>query len=51
MTTRGRPPTGIPVLVRIPPGLLALIDVEAERDSISRAALIRNILADYFPVN
>lgn len=48
MNPRGRPPTGTPVLVRIPPAVLALLDAEAERDCITRAALIRNILTDYF---
>lgn len=44
---RGRPSTGVPVLVRIPPDVLELLDLEAEANSVSRAELIRGVLWEW----
>lgn len=48
--TRGRPPIGDRVTVRLQPDLLARIDAEAERRDVSRAELIRDLLSASLPV-
>lgn len=45
MTGPGRPRTGTPVLVRIPPDDLATLDAMAAKQGITRAELIRRLLA------
>lgn len=45
--TRGRPSTGTKVQVRIPADLLATLDLEAEMHDVSRAELIRGIVAEW----
>ena len=45
---RGRPSTGVPVLVRIPADLLERIDRQAIQAGITRAEMVRTILADWF---
>lgn len=48
MSTRtGRPTTGTPVQVRIPPHVLDRIDREAAARGITRAELLRRILGDW----
>lgn len=44
MTGPGRPTTGTPVQVRIPPEIIAKLDRTAEYFGITRAALLRRIL-------
>jgi hypothetical protein len=41
---RGRPPTGVPVLIRIPAETLETIDAVASARHVSRAELIRQVL-------
>ena len=43
----GRPYVGPEVRVRIPPDLLAIIDEEAGRLGLTRAAMVRGILSDW----
>ena len=44
---RGRPSEGVRVDVRIPSGLLAVIDAAAKRDGVTRAEMIRTMLHFY----
>jgi metal-responsive CopG/Arc/MetJ family transcriptional regulator len=44
MASRGRPPIGPPVIVRIPPSLLAAIDRAASAAGVSRAEMIRQTI-------
>ena len=48
MTPVGRPEIGQPINIRLGDELLAHVDAKARRQGISRAELIRMILADYF---
>ena len=43
----GRPYVGPEVRVRIPPDLLAIIDEAARQCCLTRAAMVRGILADW----
>ena len=43
----GRPYVGPEVRVRIPPDLLAIIDEEAAKCCLTRAAMVRSILANW----
>jgi metal-responsive CopG/Arc/MetJ family transcriptional regulator len=45
---RGRPSTGVPVLVRIPPDLLDQLDQAAAEEGNSRAEHLRQIIAYWF---
>lgn len=44
---RGRPSTGTPVMVRIPPHVLAVIDAMADDQGRTRADLVREKLTRY----
>jgi hypothetical protein len=44
----GRPSTGTPVQVRIPPDVLANLDKEAAKAGVSRAEFVRRILVGLF---
>lgn len=46
MTTRGRPPVGPVITVRIPADVLARLDAEAARQGVTRAELVRNIVKE-----
>lgn len=43
---RGRPPTGTKVMLRIHPDVLTEVDAVAKAGGITRAELVRHILAD-----
>jgi predicted DNA binding CopG/RHH family protein len=45
VTSPGRPSTGTRIDVRIPADLLAAIDAKAEAENLSRAVMIRHLLA------
>jgi metal-responsive CopG/Arc/MetJ family transcriptional regulator len=46
MSPAGRPEIGQPINIRLGDDLLAAVDAKAERLRVSRAELIRKILAD-----
>lgn len=46
MTPAGRPEIGQPINIRLGDELLAIIDRKADRQGMSRAELIRQLLAD-----
>jgi metal-responsive CopG/Arc/MetJ family transcriptional regulator len=51
VTGKGRPRIGTAVLIRIPDQLLANLDTDAQRQEVSRAELIRDILTDHYQRN
>jgi len=46
VTGRGRPTTGVKIQIRIPADHIELLDLAAEFEGISRAELIRRIVAE-----
>jgi metal-responsive CopG/Arc/MetJ family transcriptional regulator len=50
VTSRGRPPIGPTVVVRMPPELVQQLDERAEREGVARAELVRRIIANALTV-